>query len=186
MIITISGKPGSGKSTVAKMLARKLGYRHYSMGDLRGKMALERGMNIDQLNALGEKDPSTDREIDARQEKLGMEEDNFVIDSRMGFHFIPHSLKIYLDISAKEAARRIFSDNANRPDERAYKSAAEAGAAQCKRVESDSKRYIKYYGVDCYDRSNYDVVIDTTKLRPGQVVEIIIGAIKERNSGKKK
>ena len=38
MIITISGLPGSGKSTIGKMLAKKLGYKFYSMGDLRGKI----------------------------------------------------------------------------------------------------------------------------------------------------
>ncbi len=40
MIITIAGMPGSGKTTVAKILADKLNLKRYSMGDLRGKMAL--------------------------------------------------------------------------------------------------------------------------------------------------
>jgi cytidylate kinase len=32
MIITMSGKAGSGKGTVAKILAEKLGYEHISIG----------------------------------------------------------------------------------------------------------------------------------------------------------
>ena len=59
MIITISGIPGSGKTTVGRMLAEKLGYKFYSIGDLRGKMAMERGMTIDQLNELGKTDGRT-------------------------------------------------------------------------------------------------------------------------------
>ena len=89
MIITISGAPGSGKTTVARLLAKKLGYRHYSIGDLRGEIALRKGITIDELNKLGEKDPSSDREVDEYLESLGKKEDNLVIDCRMGFHFIP-------------------------------------------------------------------------------------------------
>ena len=33
VVIIISGSPGSGKSTVAKNLAKKLGLRHTSAGD---------------------------------------------------------------------------------------------------------------------------------------------------------
>ena len=35
MIISIAGYAGAGKSTVAEMLAKKLGYEFYDMGTLR-------------------------------------------------------------------------------------------------------------------------------------------------------
>ena len=107
MIITISGMPGSGKTTVAKLLAKRLGYEHYSMGDLRGKMAMERGISIDELNKLGEKESWTDKEADDYQKKLGETEDNFVTDGRTGFHFIPHSRKIFLKVDLRIGAERI-------------------------------------------------------------------------------
>ena len=50
MIITISGKPGAGKTTVGKAVAARLGLEFYSMGDLRGKMASDRGLTIDELS----------------------------------------------------------------------------------------------------------------------------------------
>jgi len=50
MIITIGGEPGSGKSTVANIVAQKLGYKHYSTGDLRGEIAMRHGLTIDELN----------------------------------------------------------------------------------------------------------------------------------------
>ena len=71
MIITISGVPGSGKSTAGKSVARKLGYEYVSMGDFRGKMAMERGLTIDELNKLGEKEDWTDRQADEYQRELG-------------------------------------------------------------------------------------------------------------------
>ena len=39
MIITITGLPGSGKTSVAKHLAKHLHIKHYSMGDLFRKIA---------------------------------------------------------------------------------------------------------------------------------------------------
>ena len=90
MIITINGTPGSGKSTVAKFLAKKLKLRHYSMCDLRRKMALEKGMTIDELNKIGEKEAWTDKDADNCQKKLGKKEDNFIIDGRLSWFFIPN------------------------------------------------------------------------------------------------
>jgi cytidylate kinase len=44
MIITISGLPGSGKTTVARMVAERIGFRHYSAGNMRGEMAIKTRM----------------------------------------------------------------------------------------------------------------------------------------------
>jgi len=178
MIISISGPPGSGKNTIAKLLAKKLKMKHYSIGDLRGKMALERGMTIDELNKLGEKEDFTDKEADEYQEKLGVTEDNFVIDGRLSFYFIPHSVKIYLDVSVEEGAKRIFENP--RKDEKRYDSIKETIKANKARIASDKKRYKKYYNIDCYDKSHYDIVIDTTKLTADKVVEKILLFLKKK------
>ena len=42
MKITISGPIGSGKSTVSKILAAKLGYKHYSIGGFMRDIAKKR------------------------------------------------------------------------------------------------------------------------------------------------
>ena len=110
MIVTISGQAGSGKSTVAKLLARALHYRHYSIGDMRRRMATERGLTLAQLNALGEAEAFTDQDVDEFQRKLGEEEDELVIDGRTSWYFIPHSTKVYLDARLGERAKRVFSE----------------------------------------------------------------------------
>ena len=46
MIITISGKPGSGKSTVAKEAAKKLKLKYYCIGDFQRKIARKKSISL--------------------------------------------------------------------------------------------------------------------------------------------
>jgi CMP/dCMP kinase len=171
VIITISGQAGSGKSTVAKLLSRKLQLQHYSMGDLRRKMAAERGMTLAELNKLGESKDFTDREVDEFQKKLGEQQDGFIVDGRTSWYFIPRSMKVYLDAKLADRAKRVFQDE--RSVEK-FASVKDTEAALEKREKSDGRRYRKYYGIDVYDRSHYDIVVDTTGLDPESVAVKII------------
>ena len=108
MIISLSGAEGAGKSTIAKMLAAKLGWPRYYMGRIWREKAQEKGLTLVEYQKMGETDPSIDREIDEYQKKLGETLDNFVIEGRTSWYFIPHSFKIFLDVSPEEGAKRIF------------------------------------------------------------------------------
>lgn len=183
MIITLSGMPGSGKSTVAKILARRLRMKRYYIGELRRKMAKERGMTLEELNRLGEREAWTDKVVDDYQKELGKKEDNFIIEGRTSFLFIPRSVKIFLDVDVKVGAERIFREikkGASKRNEGDPQSLEEALRNVRERIASDRKRYKKYYDVDFLDKAHYDIVIDTTKLTPEQVVEKIIKKIKEK------
>lgn len=173
MIISISGVPGSGKTSVAKILADKLGMKFYSMGDLRGKMAVERGITIDELNKIGEEDKTTDTTVDEYQKELGQKEDNFIVEGRLSWHFIPTSFKIFLDCDPMEAAKRIYtakrgSPGKTRVDEVAYASIEDAKAVLDTRIASDAIRYKKHYGIDYRDPAHYDLTLDTTGLKSAE------------------
>lgn len=176
MIITISGLPGSGKSTVAQMLAKRLGYRFYSMGDIRGKAAEARGLTIDEFNALPE---NTDAIADDFQKRLGETEDNLVVDGRLAWHFIPQSYKVFLDVQPAVAAERIYGarQEAGRTDEPAYGSPVEVEKTLAARVASDAARYQRLYGITFPDRTVFDVVIDTSGLTQAETVARILDAI---------
>jgi len=171
MIITIAGKPGSGKSSVAKMLAKKLGYKVFSAGDLRGEIAMKHKITIDQLNEIGKKEKWTDEECDKLLEKMGKKEDNIVFDSWMAWHFIPKSVKIFLDADMKESAKRIFKKQ--RPDEAKQKTVDGVYKMISKRFKESVARYKKWYDVDMLDMKKYDLVIDTTDKTKEQVLAII-------------
>ncbi|MBP9828276.1 cytidylate kinase family protein [Patescibacteria group bacterium] len=177
MIITLAGYPGAGKTTVKDILAKRLGYKSYSMGDLRGKMAISRGITIDELNEIGMQDPSTDKDADAFQIELAKAEDNFIIDGWLSWHFIPQSFKVFLNIDPAIGAKRILAERQqtnNREDERAYATVEEAQKALENRVNQSKERYKKWYNADFSDLGHYDLVIDTANLTPTEVTEQIL------------
>lgn len=175
MIITITGLPGSGNSSLAKNLSRKLGYNNYSIGDLRKKMAIDRGMTLAELNNLGEKESWTDVEVDNYQKELGRKEDNFIMDAKIGYHFIPHSFKIYLTANLNVRAERIFKD-ARKSEP--FKSVEEAKKYLLQRVKSDKKRYKKYYEIETYSGKEFDFVLDTTHLSIEKVLDKVLKKLK--------
>jgi cytidylate kinase len=178
MIITISGTAGSGKGTVGRLLAKKLKYMFYSMGDIRRKYATEHGMTLEELNKKAEKDPTSDRLVDEYQTELGKKEDNVVLDSRLGFNFLPKSFKLFLDADERVRAQRILKDK--RATEQ-YKDVDTAVKHLRERQASDQKRYKKLYGIDPYDvvGVEYDLLLDTSVDTPEELVEMIVKAIKK-------
>jgi len=175
MRIVIGGRAGSGKSTIAKLVAKKLSLKHYSMGDLQRQIAKERGISLLELGKLEEKDPSIDKELDNKQKELE-KEDNFVIDGRLSAFFIKDAVKIFLDADEKTRAERILKDN--RETEK-NGDINETIKNMNQREESENKRYEEYYGLECYDKSKYDVIIDTTDLTIEQVVDKVVESIKK-------
>lgn len=187
MIITLSGLPGSGKTTIAKKISEHFGMKWYSIGDLRGKMAQERGLTIDELNKLGTKEDFTDKEVDEYQQKLGKTEDNFVVDGWMSWHFIPHSIKFFVKVDPDEGARRVFDAKRHtiQTDEPEYASIEETKKTLTERIKNSRQRYLKYYNQDYQDESHYDFIIDTSNQNIEEVFEKTVEKITEFLTDKK-
>lgn len=190
MIITISGNPGSGKSTIAKALEKELGFKRYYIGGIRREIAHKKGMTLEEYNKLGETDFSTDKEVDDYQKNELSKLDNIIVEGRTSFFLIPESLKVFVDVDINEAARRIYSDlqddklNAER-NEAIVDSLEEMKQKIQGRIDSDIKRYKKYYGIEnAYDKSNFDLIIDTTEGSTKDSVDMAIKVIKEKISEK--
>jgi len=184
MIITVSGTIGSGKSTLAKKLAEKLNFDYFCMGQIFRDLAKKRNMNIRKYLETGEADPNIDKEVDDYQKKLSQTCDNFIIDSRVSFYIIPNSIKLYIHSNIKAGAERIFSDLKDNPsrNEGNFKNVKELKKEIKKRMKTDKKRYKKYYNINVFNPSNFDLAINTSNLSREEVFNIAYNYIKNQKT----
>lgn len=143
------------------------------------EMAAERGMTILELSRVAEGDDSIDREIDERSARLADSGRSFVMDARLGWRFIPESVKVFLDVRPEVAASRVYG--AGRVTEKENTDLDATVGAIARRTQSERERYIAYYGIDYLDPVHYDLVVDTSDLTPDEVVGVIISHLEERN-----
>jgi cytidylate kinase len=177
-IITIAGKLGSGKSSTAKMLANVLGYQHYSTGDFMRQMAEEKNIKLDELSKIAEIDDSIDIALDDHNREIG-KKDNIVLDSRLGFYFIPDSFKVFLELDPEIASDRILEDKKSNPSRHTEASLFETKEHIIEsintRLTSERKRYKKIYGIeDLIAHQNFDLIIDTSQVPLEEVSKKII------------
>lgn len=174
-IITIVGLPGGGKSSTARGVAHDLGYEHFSSGDLFRKMAARRGLSVEEINVAAESQKEIDLEVDELLRKIGKEKKDVVIDSRMAFHWIPNSFKVFLDLDPKIAAERTFFQIRKEGRESQDGSSVEEVLEKMlKRVESEQRRYQNLYQVDITDKSKFDLVVDTGANALEKVIKTVV------------
>lgn len=176
-IITIGGDLGSGKSSTAKAVAAALGYTHHSSGDAFRKMAEERGLSVEAINITAEEQKEIDYEVDEWLQKIYLENDNMVLDSRLAFHWMPKSFKVYLMLDEKTAAERIYShiQKEGRVSEKAS-SVDEVLRSISSRSASEHKRYLSLYNVEATSHFNFDLVINTNHNDLKTVTNIVLAA----------
>ena len=182
-IISFNGDHGSGKSTIAKKLANSLKYERFYMGKIFREMAKEESVSYSEFLDLLKKDSSYDKKIDKYVVELSDKNDNFVIESRTAWHFIPDSFKIYLKVSENEGAERMFADyleNDHRKVEgKDIKTKEDILKISRHRKKSDDKRYKNLYNINTNDMSQYDLVLDTTELRKDEVYKVVERAVRK-------
>lgn len=179
-IITISGKPGSGKSSTADKVAELLGYTRYSSGDFVRTIIRKRHMSLAEFNERAAIDHSIDEEIDEELRKLRNEKD-VIIDSRLGFYWIPESFKVYLDLDMDVATVRIFKDmvaNASRGSTESAQNIGDVHRLVQERLQNEQERFQSLYGVNPYSRRHFDLVINTARHSPQTVALTVFDTYK--------
>ena len=176
--IVVSGDLGSGKSTISHELAERLGLPRISMGDLYRTMAHERGMSALQINLYAEHDETIDDRVDQLQAEMAKSHEPLIVDSRLSWFFFTDAFKVHLIVKSAVAAQRVMSRPANKVE--CYSSVDEAVERLQSRSDSERARFLHKYGVDKSRLRNYDMVCDSTRARPEEIVDDIIGAAEGR------
>lgn len=178
MLITISGVPGSGKTTVARALAKRLGLEHVYAGDLYRQEAQRRGLSLAAFNELCEGDHSIDRNLDADMLARARQGD-VVLEGRLaGFLAAENrldALKVWLDASDETRARRVAQREGSD-----WQAVLEVNRV---RHQSDASRYQVIYGYDLADHGVYDIVLATDDRTPEDLVETLVAAARRRFDG---
>ena len=180
--ITLSGELGSGKSTVANYLISKMPFKIVSAGLLFRQLAAKHGMSAKEFNEFIESDPKYDHYVDDTMAELGRTDEKIIFDSRMAWHFVPSSFKIYLYVDVDTATERIFND-VGRVSE-SYADKATARQEIIDRRKSELLRYQNFYHCNLDDYSNYDLIVDTSHATREEVNELVFNSFKAFDEGK--
>lgn len=168
MIITITGLPGSGKTSVAKELARHLHIKHYSMGDLFRKIARKKHKNF--MNLMKEKQKIVDK-LDKIQKDIARKHKNAIIDSRLGAYLIKNArYRIYVHASFKKRVERLIK--------RDKETKKEAVNEILSREKFELNHYKKHYHIDYRNKKLYNIIINTENLNVEDAVQKILKKIK--------
>ena len=113
--------------------------------------------------------------IDIERDRIiteyGQRHDNFVVEARLAWHFIPDSFKICYQCDFDTRTKRIAV--------REKKDLAQVQKETQEREKAIYDRFAKYYEItDFENEKNFDLVIDTKRLNFNQVVETIMSTLK--------
>jgi cytidylate kinase len=167
--ITISGLPGTGKTTVAILLENRLGLRYVYSGEIFREMAQKQGMSLEEFGVYCEKHREIDEELDRFQLEV-LRKGNVILEGRIS-GWLAHqnnipAVKVLLEANIDVRSGRIVKREQGDREERKKEI--------LKREKSEATRYKKYYNIDIYDTSIYDVIIDVSKKTPEEITEIIL------------
>lgn len=174
--ITISGTPGSGKSTVAELLEKKLGIKYIYSGKLFREMAKKHNMSLEEFGKYCEKHKEIDNKLDEKQINI-LKKGDVILEGRLAGWLaykneIP-AFKVLLDTDLDTRVKRIMNREGGDVEKRKKEI--------LERERSEKTRYKMYYNIDLDDTSIYDLVVDTGDKKPDEIVDIIINEMKEKH-----
>jgi cytidylate kinase len=172
LLITVSGPPGCGATTLCTQLADAIGCPYISGGDIFRDLADKRGLTLTQLTAKAQESDELDRALDKRiqniAEKWGTANKPCVLESRLA-GWIAGSradLRVWLDAPVEVRKERV--------------SGREETVAEMQiREFSEAQRFDSYYEVDLDDREFYDVHLNTARWSKRSVFDIVRTAIEQ-------
>ncbi|MBE6124225.1 MAG: hypothetical protein E7184_01610 [Erysipelotrichaceae bacterium] len=188
MHFSITGYLGSGKTTICKKLQEQYGFERIYAGGILRELAKEKNMTILEFTKYrleNDEGKKYDKIVDDYTVRIAKEnpDKDLIFDSRLAWHFIPDTFKIFVLVSPYEAALRTYL--VRKDSDESYSSLEEARDLLVERRIAENRNYKKIYGVNCEDLSQYDLVIDTTSITTDAAVSIIMDCYNKKKNGEK-
>ncbi|MEK6985671.1 MAG: (d)CMP kinase [Candidatus Thermoplasmatota archaeon] len=170
--ITVGGLPGTGTSTLCKLLAERTKIPYIYAGALFREEARRRGMTLAEFGALCQRDRTIDQALDDRQIGL-LKRGDIILEGRLsGWLANRHkvdALTVWVMCENKERIRRLVQRDGGTADEQLKMTEA--------REASEADRYSRYYGADLNDLSKFDLVLDSTQTAPEALLEKVLARL---------
>ena len=165
-LVTISGLPGSGTSTVAKMLSEQTGWQHLDAGGIFRDMAAAAELSLAEFGVLAEQDPEVDRGLDARMIQAARQRTSgLILEGRITGWMVNRegirAFTVWLQADPESRAERVSIRDGQELEE-AFK-------AMELRQKSERQRYRIHHNIDIEDVSIYDFILDSA-LEPAAAV----------------
>lgn len=171
MLITISGLPGSGTTTVSRLVADALGLERIPGGEVFRQLAREAGMSLAEFGAFAQDHPEIDIELDRRITERA-EAGGCVVESRLAGWLTARAglpaVRAWIDCDETVRAERVAARDGTSVEQAVLDSRV--------RADLEHARYRAVYEIDLTDRSTYDLVLDSTAAPASDLAEEIIGA----------
>ncbi|MEM0369221.1 MAG: AAA family ATPase [Pyrobaculum sp.] len=165
VVIAVSGQPGSGKTTIAREIAKALDIPMVSSGAIFRELAAKSGMDLIEFHKYAETNPEIDKAVDTLAIERAKKGDVVLEGHLTAWVVRPYAdLCIYLK-AAKEIRARRISIRDNKTYEDALREVEE-------REVLNRKRYQAIYGIDIRELSIFDLVLDTSHLSINDAVRI--------------
>jgi len=172
--ITISGLPGTGKTTIARLLEEHLGLQYVYSGEIFRKLAKKHKMSLEEFGRYCESHREIDEELDQYQLNI-LRQGNVIVEGRISGwlayrNHIP-AVKVLLQADIGIRAGRIVKREQGDIQKRKQEI--------LRREKSEATRYKNYYGIEISDTSIYDIIIDTGDKTPTEILGSILRYLKE-------
>ncbi len=177
VLITVSGQPGSGTSTLVAKLCKHFGWNSLNGGQIFRDAATERGMELLEFGKLCKEDLSVDRELDSilklrMQEESGPEIIESRLSGRWAYELNIDCVRLWIEVSVNERAQRIVAREGGSLEQRLQQAD--------ERMAADQARFAELYGFQPADEEPYNASIDGTNLDAQQVFDQTIAILDKR------
>lgn len=172
-LVAVAGLPGTGTTTLCRLLSARLSLPHVYAGQFFREMAKEKHMDLVQFGEYAEQHREVDTELDRRMIEVARVR-GCILEGRMAAWHLAQAgaggLKVLLEAPEDIRARRV----ANREGIRDVESVRDQNRH---REASEAKRYREFYGFDPNDPRHYDLVIRSDDKTPEQIGDLVVARL---------